>query len=515
MNYPTQRVGVRVNLFQLRPGGIGYDLIALSDLFIATATPEIPSRYQDYTFTDQPIGPTYVVVTEMFWYQADGISIDGMLQGTIDHYQWVQIKDDNPTPLKPARDCASPILPKVAAPEVRGIVNSAFPFHLVYFPINRAVNVRFDGRDVGPVQTDDRGEVVGSFRIPAMPMGNYDVRWFTGDWNARASFTIIPRIKLTPDEAAPDELIGISLRGYAAHETVRIRWKRGSSWLEIARVTTSSTGSANTTIRVPDWAPAGPAPVRGDSTASSGGRAQTNAFTVVRPAPGTLALSSVRGTVNSQVTATIANFPPNRPVTLTFSGFYSTTASGTTDATGSATLSFRVPASPLGVYHVNVAGGSTGATGNYEVVPRIKLTPGEAARGDTIGVSLRGFGARETVRIRWKHGSSYEEVATVTTSGSGSANLTITVPSWALDGPQSVRGDGSIGRAQTNAFSVSGGNLSGAGADTPSPTATATPTTAATPAVIPPTTEPDPTSTPIFEPTPSPTASPPEATPML
>jgi hypothetical protein len=518
--YNTQTVGVRVGLWQLRPGGAAYDLVALSDLFSATATPDVSTLFSNYTFTDQPIGPTYVVVAEMYWYEVDGTSIDGVLRGTIDYYQRVQIKDDNPTPLLTAQACTSPVQPKVVTPEDRGIVNSAFPFHLYYFPINRAVNVRFDGRDVGPVQTNDRGEVVGRFRIPAIPMGDYDVRWFTGDWDARASFTVIPRIKLTPGEAGPGDSVGVSLRGYAAHETVRVRWKRGNSWVEVARVGTSRTGSANTTIDVPDWATDGSASVRGDSTASTGGRAQTNAFTVVRPAPGTLTLSSIRGTVNSRVTATIGDFPPNTPVTLTFPGFYSATATATTDAAGGATLSFRVPASPLGVYQVRVSGGNTEATSAYEIVPRIKLTPGEAARGDEIGVSLRGFGARETVRIRWKHGSSYEQLTTVTTSGSGSANLTITVPTWALDGPQSVRGDGEIGRAQTNAFDVNGGELTGAGAATPTATPTAPPTNPATPVAVPPTAEPETISTPTVQPTasiestPTPTASPPRATPV-
>jgi hypothetical protein len=222
------------------------------------------------------------------------------------------------------------------------------------------------------------------------------------------------------------------------------------------------------------------------------------------------------------VTATVSTFPPNSTVTLTFPGFYSATATATTDSTGTAVLSFRVPASPLGVYPVAVTGGATKATSSYEIVPRIKLTPDEGARGDSIGVSLRGFGARESVRIRWKHGGSYEDLTTVMTSGSGSANLTITVPSWASDGPQSVRGDGSIGRAQTNAFDVMGGELAGASAATPTATATTTPANPATPAAVSPTSERGPSPTPTveatatepLEPTPSPPASPPEATPV-
>jgi hypothetical protein len=71
--------------------------------------------------------------------------------------------------------------------------------------------------------------------------------------------------------------VNVSLRGYAAHETVNIRWKKGSTWFHIAYVTTSSTGSANIDVRVPTFVPDGPTSVRGDGRY---GRAQTNAVTV-------------------------------------------------------------------------------------------------------------------------------------------------------------------------------------------------------------------------------------------
>jgi hypothetical protein len=58
------------------------------------------------------------------------------------------------------------------------------------------------------------------------------------------------------------------------------------------------------------------------------------------------------------------------------------------------------------------------------------------------------------------------------------------VPSWAAEGPQKVRGDGTVGRAQTNAFSVIGTTISGAEATEIAPPPT--PTTEATPSPPPP-----------------------------
>ncbi|MGH2558592.1 MAG: hypothetical protein ACRDJH_05970, partial [Thermomicrobiales bacterium] len=451
-----------------------------------------------------------VVLVEFLWYGPDGAAEEGWVRTPVRHYQPYIITSAGRTRVEVEPSCDSTNSPAATVSNVGGTVNSWLAFDLFYFPIDAPLQVRWDSASLDSVQTDDRGEVHGRVRIPAAPMGVHTIRWFTGNWTVSESFTVVPRIKVTPGSVPRGQTVGVSLRGYAAREIVRIRWRNGASWEEIARITTSSTGSANIDLAVPAWAADGANSVRGDAIAAGGGRAQTNAVDVI-PA-GSIHLSPERGTVNSLVTATLANFPPNQPVTVTFRGFYEATANGTTDGDGQAVLSLRVPASPFGPHDVEATGGTTAAT-VFDVAPRIKLTPGTAAPGEVVGVSLRGYGARETVRIRWQRDGSYEQIATVTTSGSGSANLNVVVPAWAEDGPASVRGDGSIGRAQTNAFVVAGGELAGAETEhTPTPSATTMPDIAPSPDLPSPTAEltitPQPTTTvePTMEPTASPTA---------
>jgi hypothetical protein len=91
------------------------------------------------------------------------------------------------------------------------------------------------------------------------------------------------------------------------------------------------------------------------------------------------------------------------------------------------------------------------------VPPRIKVTTSAAVRGQLADVSLRGYAKNETVRIRWEYGDGWKLIATVVTSNTGSANLQVTVPTWAEDGFNSVRGDGTIMRQQTNIAFVQGG----------------------------------------------------------
>ena len=58
------------------------------------------------------------------------------------------------------------------------------------------------------------------------------------------------------------------------------------------------------------------------------------------------------------------------------------------------------------------------------------------------------------MRIRWLVNGSWVTIATVVTSNTGSANVDVTVPANASLGENSVRGDGTEFRQQTNAVTV-------------------------------------------------------------
>ncbi len=169
--------------------------------------------------------------------------------------------------------------------------------------------------------------------------------------------------------------------------------------------------------------------------------------------PPRVALSTQRSTVNTALRIDLAGFPANKPVEVSFAGV--TVASITTTSGGTATATIAVPAKPQGTYEIRAAVDTTTATASFTVAPRIKLTPGTGGPGDSIGVSLRGFGKNERVRIRWLVDGRYVEVDVVErTSNTGSANLSVPVPAGADPGATSVRGDGTIARAQTNVFVV-------------------------------------------------------------
>jgi hypothetical protein len=182
--------------------------------------------------------------------------------------------------------------------------------------------------------------------------------------------------------------------------------------------------------------------------------------------PTSASITPTRTTVNNWLHFTLTGFPHNAPVSITWTRLTGTvdTIPGTfiTDGAGALTGQFRVPAVPGGPGQIiTFKSGSTSRTVNFEVAPRIKVIyPNDSAeRGEVVDISLRGYAKHESVRIRWEDGDGvgWVEIGSVVTSNSGSANILLPVPSFAPNGMNSVRGDGTVFRQQTNVVNIQGG----------------------------------------------------------
>jgi hypothetical protein len=162
----------------------------------------------------------------------------------------------------------------------RGIVGTTVGVTLTLVPPGDPIDIRWDGQRIVAVTIDQStSSGSGSFRIPAAIKGVHTVSARRGDTVIESKLIeVVPRIKIIPGMAGWGEKVDVSLRGYKPWTIVRIRWLRGSTWVEVARVSTSRTGSANIYVPVPSWAPVGPNSIRGDAVTAIGGRAQTNAF---------------------------------------------------------------------------------------------------------------------------------------------------------------------------------------------------------------------------------------------
>ncbi|MCC6705346.1 MAG: hypothetical protein IT334_10750, partial [Thermomicrobiales bacterium] len=209
-------------------------------------------------------------------------------------------------------------------------------------------------------------------------------------------------------------------------------------------------------IVTPSWAPNGTNKIRVDGVIDQ----QSSAVTVQRP---TVTVDRASGTPGVSVGYEAINFPANSVVSITWRRLTGSTidlGTVTTDATGSATGSLKIPATPGGPGQiVTFTAGTVAETVTLEVKPRIKVTPATAGRGETIDISLRGFARQEAVVIRWRSGTSgpFQTIASGTTSNTGSANISFTVPASAADGPYQVRAESASFNQQTSAFAIAGG----------------------------------------------------------
>lgn len=266
--------------------------------------------------------------------------------------------------------------------------------------------------------------------------------------------TPAPRIRVVPTTVMPGQVVSISVTGFGATQPVKVRWLVGSKWTTVGTITTEGDGSGSMQVAVPANAVAGANKVRGDSSSHA---AQTGAVTVTAPGPATAVLSPTRGIVNSTVSFTLTNFTPNSTVSVTWrrpGGSSASMGSVTISNSGTGAGSFPVPGTTGGINTVLFSNGTTTISSQFEVAPRIKVSPAAVSPGDTVDVSLRGYGKGETIRIRWLVNGSWVTVATVKASNTGSANTAVTVPANASAGANSVRGDGTVYRQQTNAVTV-------------------------------------------------------------
>ncbi len=242
-------------------------------------------------------------------------------------------------------------------------------------------------------------------------------------------------------------------------------------------------------------------------------RRATGSFSIVP----SFRLNRTSGPVGTSVTATLRGYGANQPISVTWRHAASTATVATvqTSYSGSASVSFAVPAAYLGSHAVEGVGGAAAgrAGASFSVSSTLTLSPSDGPSGTSIRATLRGFGNGESVALSWRQGSgATQSLGSATASSTGSASATVAIPTGATVGDATITATGSSSRATASRlFAVAPGLA-------PAVEATATPEPTATPTATPAATEtPTPTveATPTVEPTAtlSPTPTEPAPTP--
>ncbi len=305
------------------------------------------------------------------------------------------------------------------------------------FAANSALTVKVGGTTATIASggtTNANGISTVTFTVPTVPGGAQSVVVTDGSGNtatSATSFTVTSVVSNLNPTSGPVGTTGVSItaNGFAANSALTV--KVGGTTATIASGgTTNANGISTVTFTIPT-APHGAQSV---VVTDGSGNTATSAtpFTVTSSASNLNPTSGPVGTTG--VTITANGFAANSALTVKVGGTTATIASGgTTNANGTSTVTFTIPAVPGGAQSVVVTDGSgntaTSAT-SFTVTSALSVTPTSGAVGSTAVLSGTGYTTGATVKTaNVTFGSTTLTITTQTVAANGTWTASFTVPS--------------------------------------------------------------------------------------
>ncbi|HWE64423.1 MAG TPA: hypothetical protein VHB98_22140, partial [Chloroflexota bacterium] len=281
------------------------------------------------------------------------------------------------------------------------------------FQPGEAVAISFNGAQMERLVADGTGSFTGgSFTLPGtLAPGTYTVtaNGLTSGRSATASLsvsspspTVVVRLSVAPDTVTPGSKVTFSGSGYAAGETVLIRFNGGL----VGSIAAGPAGTFVGTFQAPS--------VTGTysitATGASSGNTASATLHVARPTVPGIGLVPDRVHRGSTVLVNGNNFLPGEIVLVRFRGQLVQAAQA--DSQGRIYhASFVVPGTaPYGVSTVSITGSRSGRSASALLAvrpapargPRLSVSPTTVHRGTTVSVSGHGYQGGELVLIRFR-----------------------------------------------------------------------------------------------------------------
>lgn len=265
--------------------------------------------------------------------------------------------------------------------------------------------------------------VASSFDVGEYPAGSKTV-WVNagGTWHT-STFTITPKITLSPTTDYVGEEIAVDGTGFAASKDVTITFHN----VNVGTAETNTLGSfTNATFTVPDS-------YRGSHTVKA-----TDASSYYDTATFTtrqlITVSPTSGAAGDEVTVSGTGFRTTRSITITFDGVTVTTSptSVSTNTLGSfSNAIFTVPAGVNDTYEVKASDGFYTDSVDFTIVAGVTISPITSQTspghvGDEVTVSGTGFLINHQVTITYL--SESITVATTNANANGAFSATFEVP---------------------------------------------------------------------------------------
>lgn len=289
------------------------------------------------------------------------------------------------------------VQPSITLVPASGHVGDSVTVTGANYPPGSLVTATYDGSPftLGPPgpSTDGSGNVPSgtTFSLPASISGAHTVWVSAGGRSAAATFTVSPRVWLSPTSGVAGSTDTITGSGFAPGSAITAAV--GGTSVALADGSSDASGSVSATFTVPDQPPGAHDVVATDGAGNS-------ASAVYSTDTPLLSLSVTSGHVGDSVQITGSGFPENAAVSATYDGaarpLY---GSATTDASGAIPegLAFTVPASTAGAHTVQLAVGAGSVSATFTVTPQITLAPATGVVGSADSISGTGFAASSTI----------------------------------------------------------------------------------------------------------------------
>jgi len=285
------------------------------------------------------------------------------------------------------------------------------------FTASLTYTVYFDGVSVATGSTGT-GTFTATFAVPTRPRGGYDVTVATtSDTSNTETFTVTPEVTTNVSTANVGDTVTVDGTGFKASDTITI-------YYDTTNVGTKTVDSYGT---FDDFTFTVPASTEGTHTIK--GRDDVgDSPTVNLEIDPKITINPTSGAVGDTITVSGNGFDGGSTVTISFDGVSQTTAS--TDSSGTfPSTTFTVPEASRGSHTVRGQDvGGNYATATFTVSAKITLNPTSGPSGTTVTVTGSGFGASQTITIKYNNVAVTTDPSTVTTNSAGYFTADFTVP---------------------------------------------------------------------------------------
>ncbi|MDD2481007.1 MAG: FN3 associated domain-containing protein, partial [Lutispora sp.] len=315
---------------------------------------------------------------------------------------------------------------------------------------DEAVYPYFNGKTIaGSYTGDGSGNLAFIYKLPYTTSAGLNKLSFNSQngKHGEISVTVIsptPSISISPADISPGTEISISLSCFAPNEVVNLT----IAGLAANDVTVDGIGENTFSYTVP---------LNAVGTNNITAKGSTSGFIATK--------AYIVSPIEAGVTVVPSESLPSSSVTISFSGFASsekvsaymdyaniTPADLAADINGSGSFTYTIPASiSSGDKTVTVRGLTSGrsASACYKVIsyaPSISITPESIKAGDTVTISITGFGANDNIKFYFDNKDITSNIiGTAATDESGSLNVDYKLSSYLAEGNYTFKAIGSMG----------------------------------------------------------------------